>query len=208
MRRQYHGVTFAIETADEIPQGLSQFHIHTRCRLIQHDDGRLVYQSLRNQHTPLHSTRQGAHIAVGLGREVEVVHHLINPGIIVVNPEVAGLHAQRFTNGEERIKDQLLRHNTNALARMTVVRDDIMAMNAHPTFIGAREPGDDGNQGRFAGAVGAQQAKELAFSNLERYTAQRLQGAEALFDMINLDGGHGGRKGENATRRPVAAQSR
>jgi len=25
--------------------------------------------------------------------------------------------------------------------------------------------------------------------------------------LINLDGGHGGRKGENAARRPMAAQS-
>jgi hypothetical protein len=82
-----------------------------------------------------------------------------------------------------------------------------MAMNAHPTFIGAREPGDDGNQGCFTGAIGAQQAKKLALRNLERHTTQRLQGAEALFDMFNLDGSHVGRKGENATRRPMAAQS-
>ena len=200
-------MTFAIEAADEIPQSLAQFHIHTRCRLIQHDDGRLVYQRLRDQHASLHPARQGAHIAVGLGREVEVVHHLINPGVVVANAEVAGLHAQRFPHREERIKDQLLRHNTNALPRKAVVRHNIMAMNAHPTFIGSGEPGDDGNQGRFAGAVGAQQAKELALGNLQRYAAQRLQGAEALFDLINLDGGHGGRKGENATRRLVAAQS-
>ena len=109
--------------AHELPQPLAQLDVDARGRLVEHDHRRLVHQRLRHQHAALHAAGERAHVGVGLGGEVEVVHHLVDPGVVAADAEVARLDAQRLAHREERIEHQLLRHDAEHAARAPVVGD-------------------------------------------------------------------------------------
>ena len=76
---EHDGVAVAVEPADELPQPLAQLDVDAGGRLVEHDHRRPVHQRLRDQHPALHAARERAHVGVGLRREVEVVHHLVDP---------------------------------------------------------------------------------------------------------------------------------
>ena len=52
-----------------------------------------------------------------LSREIQVLDDLVDPGVVVAQTEVARLDPQRFAHGEERIEDELLRHDAERAAR-------------------------------------------------------------------------------------------
>ena len=66
--------------------------------------------------------------------------------------------------------------------------------------VGAREPGEDRDERRLAGAVRPEQAEELALLDGEAHAGERLHAAEAAGDIDDFDGG--GHEGTvNGTRR-------
>ena len=173
-----------------LPQRLAQLDVNPGGRLIEHDDRRLVYQRLRHQHAALHAAGQRAHIGVGLVGQVEVVHHLVDPGIVVFQAKVTGLQAQRFAHGEERVEHQFLRHHAQLLARGAEIADHIVAVDLDRAGVRPDQAGDDGNQGGLAGAIRPEQAEEFAFFNAEGHAAQCLERLVALLDITNLDRCH------------------
>ena len=62
-----------------------------------------------------------------------------------------------------------------------------MAENPHAAAIGARESGEDRDQRRLAGAVGAEQAEELARLHGEVDAGERIDVAEATCEPVDLD---------------------
>ena len=68
-----------------------------------------------------------------------------------------GLQRQRFTHREERIEDQLLRHDAKVAARFAIVADRVKTHDPGDTAIGAGEPGEDADQRGLAGAIRPQQ---------------------------------------------------
>ena len=95
---QQHRVPFLVEAGDEVPQGLTQFHVDPCGGLIQHDDGWAVHQGLGHQHAALHPARQLAHVGVGLVTQTQVGQQLVDPVVVASQAEVGALVAQRFTN--------------------------------------------------------------------------------------------------------------
>ena len=155
---------------------LAQLHVDAGGGLVEHDHRRLVHQRLRHQHAPLHAAGERAHVGVGLGGEVEVLQHLVDPGVVAAQAEVARLDAQRLAHGEERVEHQLLRHHAEHAARAAVVGDARRApMHATPPGVGARQAGDDVDQRGLAGAVRAEQAEELALLDGEAHAGERAQ---------------------------------
>ena len=74
-------------------------------------------------------------------------------------------------------------------------------MRASPR-VGAREPGEDRDQRRLAGAVGPEQPEELASAHREAHAVERLHVAEAARDVDDFDGGgHGSGRGGTANAR-------
>ena len=66
-------------------------------------------------------------LASRLVGEAEVGEQLVDPGVVGVDAEVAALDPQRLAHGEERIEDQLLRHDAELPARRRVVGCDVVA---------------------------------------------------------------------------------
>ena len=111
MRGQQHSGALLVELGNELPQRLPQLHIDTSSRLIQHNDGRLVHQSLCYQHAALHTARELAHIRILLVGQAQAVQQLINPSLIVFHAEIARLNAQRFAHAEKGVEHQFLRYD-------------------------------------------------------------------------------------------------
>ena len=129
--------------------------------------GGLCTSACADQHAPLHAARERAHVGVGLGGEIEVVHHLVDPGVVVADAEVARLDAQRLAHGEKRIEHELLRHHAERAARRAIVGDHVVAHHARAAASARVEAGDDRDQRGLAGAVGPEQAEELALLDRE-----------------------------------------
>ncbi len=151
-----------VQLLHEAPQPLTQLHVHAGGRLVQDDHRRLVHQRLGHQHAPLHAARELAHVGVGLVRQIEALDDLVDPGVVVAQPEVARLDAQRLAHGEERIEHQLLRHDAQGAPRVLVSGRDVMSHDAQRCRVGARQPGQDADQRGLAGAVRTEQPEELA----------------------------------------------
>ena len=199
MGRQNDGMAVAVEAPHELPQPLPQFDVDARGRLVEHDDRGLVYQGLRHQHAALHPARQRAHVDVGLRREVEVVHHLVDPAVVAADAEIPGLQAQRLAHGEERVEHQFLRHHPEQPARAAVVPGDVRAENAYRAGIGPCQARDHIDQRGLARAVGAEQAEELALLDREAHSGERAQPAIALLELQYFYGFQCGAAASGAT---------
>src|SRR5688572_19018557 len=118
-----------------------------------------------------------------------MLHHLVDPRIVVAQPVVARLYAQRLTHREEGVEDQLLRDHAERSSGRAVIRNDVVAHHARSAGGRAVEPGDDADERRFSGAVRPEKTEELALGDLEAHAAERDEVAIALRDVLDLDGG-------------------
>ena len=64
---------------------------------------------------------------------------------------------------------------------------DVLAIQPDLAGIRREQPGDDVEQGRLAGAVRADQAGDRAARDLKRAIIHRVDAAETLADMLDLD---------------------
>src|SRR5690606_12072706 len=97
----------------------------------------------------------------------------VDPVVVAVNTKVARLNSEGLTDREKRVIDQFLRHNAQGTARLFVLGSDIESANTGCTLGGPRQPRQQGNQCGLAGAVGTQQAEELAFLHGETDVVKR-----------------------------------
>jgi hypothetical protein len=188
VRGEHDRVAVAVQAPHELPQPLAQLHVHPGRRLVQDDDRRLVHQGLRHQHAPLHAPRERAHVDLGLLLEIEDMHQLLDPAVVAPQPEIAGLQTQGLAHREEGVEHQFLRHHAEQLPRAAVLGGDVRTEHGDAARVGARQPRDDVDQRRFARAVRAEQAEELALAHLQRHAVERVQRAVALLHADDVDG--------------------
>ena len=177
MGGEQHRVPFLVQAGDEVPQRLAQLYVHTGGGLVQHDDGRLVHQRLGDQHAALHAARKLAHVGVGLVGQAQVFEQLVNPGVVVLHTEIAGLEAQRLAHVEEGVEHQLLRHDAQLAAGIRVVGLHIAALHQHTATGGAGQARQNADEGGFAGAIGPEEPKKFALFNVQADLVQRLERA-------------------------------
>ena len=127
----------------------------------------VLHERLGHQHAPLHAPGQLAHVGAGLVGQAQLGQHFVDPGVVALDAEVTALDAQRFTDTEEGVEDQFLRHDAKAFSRCRIVVDDVVAHHGDLAAGGTRQPGQDRDQGGLARAVGPQQAEEFALLDLE-----------------------------------------
>ena len=173
MGGQQDGVALFVELGNELPQRLAQFHVHTGCRLVEHDDRRPVHQCLGDQHAPLHAARELAHVGPRLVGQPQALQQFVDPGVVVANTKVARLKSQRFSHVEEGVKHQFLRNDAQFATCCGVIGLHVTAHHRHSTAGGAGEAGQDADHGGFARTIGAEQSKELAFFNVQLDTVER-----------------------------------
>jgi hypothetical protein len=81
--------------------------------------------------------------------------------------EVTAVEVEILVDGQGAVQRVELRHNADEPPRVGRMQNDVDLRDANPAAGGQRAGGGDGDGGRFAGAVGAQQAEDLALLQLQ-----------------------------------------
>ena len=150
-----------------------------------------MHQRAGQDQAPLHPAGERPGALVALVAERERLDQLGGAlaALATRHPEVARVVVEGLGNGEKPVEVELLRRQPDCLARLAVVVDRVVAEDLDRSRGRLREPGRAVDQGRLAGAVGAQQPEELPRLDLERDAAQRLDpGRVALDQALDLQG--------------------
>ncbi|MNV46882.1 hypothetical protein D3C71_1387280 [compost metagenome] len=177
MGGQQHGVALLVQARNEMPQCLAQLHVDTGRGLVEHDDGGFVHQGLGYQHAALHAAGKLPHIGVGLVCEAQVLQQLVNPGVVVLDTEVAGLETQCLAHVEKRIEHQLLGHHAQLASRIGKVRLHVTALHQHPSLRGTCQASQNADEGGFASPIGTEKSEKFAFFDIQADLVQCLEGA-------------------------------
>ena len=143
-------------------------------------------ERLRHHHAPLHAAGEAAHVRARLGAKREPLEELVDPAVVRAQSEIARLDLERLAHGEERIEDDLLRHDADGAPRGAVIAAHVVAHHRKAARVGAHQPAERGNEGGLAGAVRPEEAEEFALGHGERHARERDDVAVTLVDAIEL----------------------
>ena len=193
MRGQDDGDAGGLQRAHHFPHALAQFDVDARGRLVEKQDLRLVRQRFRDHHPALHAAGQRDDLGVLLVPQRQVLQHLLDMGGILRLAEQAAAEADGRPHRFERVGVQFLRHQADQRARGAIILVDVMAVDRDPAFAQIGDAADDADQRGLAGAVRAEQRKDLAAVDIEIDAVQRLEAGAIGFGQIGdgNDGGHG-----------------
>ena len=122
------------------------------------------------------------------------MQQLINPCVVFADAKVTRLKPQRLAHIEKGVKHQLLGHHAQQAACLRGLGLHIAALNLGDARGGAGQTRQDADQGGFAGTVGSEQAKKLAFLDLQADAVEGLQGTARGLKCFGYgferDGGH------------------
>ena len=112
---------------------------------------------------------------------------LVGAALALRHAVEAGLHLQRFARGEEDVGGDLLGHHADGGAGVARALVDVAAPDGHRPGGLAGQAREDVDEGRLAGAVGAQQAEDRAARDRQVDALQRPHGRRAARGRIGLD---------------------
>ncbi|KAG1389897.1 hypothetical protein G6F59_015386 [Rhizopus arrhizus] len=136
-----------VDLLEHAPHVAADLDVHAGGRLVQDQQARAGHHRARDHQPALHAAGQRAHVVVGLVGQAQVEQDLVDPVVVVAQAEVAGLDAQGLAHREERVVDQLLRHDAQRAPRRLVVGHDVVATDGGAPGRGVRQAGKDGDQG-------------------------------------------------------------
>ncbi len=123
--------------------------------------------------------------------EVDHLEHLAHPrrddpGVDAVQ---LGVQAEVLLGGEVAVERLVLEDEADVPADVVALGGDVEAAHAGGAGGGPRERAEHVDRRALAGAVGAEEAEDLAASDGERDAADGLDLAVGLGELVDLDGG-------------------
>ena len=204
MRRQQDRRPLGVDPLDVLPELEPQLDVDPGGGLVEDQQAGAVHQRAGQDQAPLHPPGERPGALVALVAERERLEQLGGAlaALATRHPEVARVIVEGLGNGEKPVEVELLRCQPDRLTRLAVVVDRIVAEDVDRSRGRLREPGRAVDQGRLAGAVGAQEPEELPRLDLERDATQRLDpGRVALNQALDLQGVRGRRAVETVNGR-------
>ena len=163
------GGAFVVQPPHLLPDRLAADRVEAGGRLVEEEDARLVDQRRGKVEAPLHPARVGADPAVGGGGEVDPLQQVIGAPAALRGGDALQrrLQADQLAAGHQRVERRFLEGDADRPAH-------------RPRFLDHVVPGDGGAPAgwqqqrrqhphgrRLAGAVGAEEAVDLARLDLE-----------------------------------------
>jgi len=185
----------AVDPLDVLPQLEAQLDVDSGGGFVQDQQPRPVHERAGEGDPTLHAAGEKACALVALVGQREDLEQLgrARPAVALGHPEVAAVIVERLLDGEKEVQVELLGGQADALARLTVVVDRVVAEDLDRPRGRARQPGRAVDQGRLAGPVGSEQAEEVTGSDLQRDVLERLGPRRIALDEV-LDGERGRRR--------------
>src|ERR1035441_2361220 len=165
-----------IDVAQKIPHRAPYLDIHARSRLIEDQQARLVHERARDHEPSLHAAREPARGTVPLVPELQLPQIALGTRsrLGTLDAVEAGLVHHDGHRALELVEVQLLRHHADARLGQLELTVDIEAEDAGGTASLIDQRGHNTDQGRLAGAIGAQQREEIALLDVQIDATQRL----------------------------------
>ena len=129
---------------------------------------------------------------MGLGGEIQPRDHLVNPGIVLTQAEIARLNFQRLPHREKGIEHQFLGHHAQGPPRLAIILDHVETHHLEFSPVCASQPRDSVDERGLAGAVGTEQGEEFPLLHLQVHAVEGSHLAESLVHLPGLNGGRHG----------------
>ena len=133
-------------------------------------------ERLGDHHPPFHAAGQFNDPGVSLFPQRKFAQQLFDIGGVGRPPEESAAEGRRLVDGRENVERDLLRHEPDNRPRGAIVPDDVVSINEDFARSHRHRAADDPDQRRLAGAVRAQESKNLASGDLQ---IDRIEGDEA-----------------------------
>ncbi len=203
---QQDGAVVVADTVDQLAQHHLLGGVHAGGRLVERDQLRVGGERAGDLQAPLVAVGQCARLVVGVAPDAHVFQQLLRaPGdgrLFALEARRAENRAKQARMGADvpahhhvlerrhfREQADVLEGAGNARLGHQVHRLGLvgLARQLEGAAVGRVQPGDDVEEGRLAGAVGADQAIHLAALDGDADVRERLQAAETLGDAGDLE---------------------
>ena len=189
VRGEQHGAALGDQLADQVAELEDAGGVEAVDRLVEDQQLGVAEQAAGDAEALAHAERVGADLVVGPAAEADALERGVDApvGALVAR---RGVHVQVLAAGEMAVEARLLDDRADARQRLRAV---VLAEQADRAAGGLREPEQQPDQRRLAGAVGAQEAEGAAARHLEVDVLEGGAIAEALPEALGVDGqiGHG-----------------
>jgi hypothetical protein len=168
-----------VDLRQELPHRAPDLDVDARGGLVQDQQLRLVDHGARDHQAPLHAARERARRLERLVPDLQLLEVAL--GALDRDPARDAVEAGLVHADVERLLElvevDLLRHQPDQRQRRLALAHQVVPEHADGARAHVDERGDDADQRRLAGAVGAQERKEVARLDRER---DALEGHDAV----------------------------
>ena len=175
VRGENNGDSALLQTAHHIPHIPAQRHIDPGGGLVEEQHLRLMGQRLGDQHPPLHAAGQIHDPLITLVPQRQLAQDLLQQRIIARLAKQPAAEAHGSPDAVEHVVGQLLRHQANALAGLTILAAVIEPIDQHLSAGRVNQATDNTDQRGLAGPVRAQQREDFTTPNLQTHALERLK---------------------------------
>ena len=162
---QEHGhAVLGGQACDLLPQRRAALDVEARRRLVEEQNPRVVDEREREVKPTLHPTRVAADAAIGGLVQSDALEQLVAaPGSVRAREALErGLQSQVLAAGEHRVERGLLQRGTDRRAHLRALAHDVVAGDARGSRRGGQQRGQHQHRRGLSGAVGSEEAVDLA----------------------------------------------
>ena len=176
---------------DHVPHRNARGRVEAGGGFVQEQDLRVVHQAAGDLQAPPHAPRQGGGKGAGAVGEADGFQQLRGALAAPRSGDAVepGVNANILGAGELGVAGHVLRNHSNRGAHRVGVANDIVPGHDRRAAGGRHQRGQHADERALAGAVGSEQAEDLAALDLEADVIHRQQRAETLADAFDVDGG-------------------
>ena len=129
------------------------------------------------------------------------MQQLVNPGIAVVNAEIARLKTQHLAHAKYGVVYQLLRHDAQVAPHLRRVLPHVQPVHFDRAARSLRQPCQNVDERGLARPVRAEQAEKFTLADIKRHIIQRMQPCHVATRRVNLAEGLDGNGGDSGSDR-------
>ena len=189
MRGQDDRRARALESLQCIPEQVSRLWVKTRGRLIQHQDAWRIDQRTRNRESSLHAAGERLHLILCAIGQLEEFKQLIGAfgNLLVRQTEEATEDEKVLAHGQLLVKGLLLMHHTDLAADARAISVWVAPQDAECPRGARRDARDHAHRRRLPRPIRAEEAEELAVTDVEINGVHRRPLPEGLCQTSGAD---------------------
>ena len=167
MSRQDDCRAFVVKFPHIGPERPAQFHIDTRCWLVENQDGGIVDEGLGHHQATFHAARQLAHIGILLVIEPDGCEDFKAAALRFRHAVKTSHQFKHFQRREEGIGNDFLIDHSDGCPTLAWRFVDIQPPNARRTRRLVYKASQNVDKGRFSRTVRTKQSEDRATRNLQ-----------------------------------------